>query len=56
MFLIHKKDEKQTLKNYRSISFFVLLGKFLRGCYIKKKNFKITLWPLFMDGVQLPQA
>ena len=25
-------------------------------CYIYKKNKNKTLWPLFMDGVQLPQG
>ena len=37
---------------YRSVDFQCTLG-FVRN---KKKKQKKTLWPLFMDGVQLPQG
>ena len=43
----------------RSSDFFVLkisFGNLVIFLFIKKKKKKKTLWPLFMDGVQLPQG
>ena len=35
---------------------YVCMYRYMYVCmYIKKKK-KINLWPLFMDGVQLPQG
>ena len=64
---VHKTNDKHSLNNYRPVSLLPICGKIFERiifndvfAFLENNNLltlkKKTLWPLFMDGVQLPQG